>query len=283
MAWKWTASSGRLCRPIAGRLARGGLGRGRPTRGGALAMASAACLLLSTLSGCSTLSSMQLSTVMPTRLPSVLPTKSPAAQPELAPPQLSAKELDLALSLETARLAEAKGMDTEAIDSYTRARRIDPQVSGIAHSLAVLYDRAGRADAAEREYVQAVKETPRSADLLCDYGYFLHTHGRPGEAETQLRQALSLQPGHRQAQVNLALVLGTRGAFDESLRLFTEALGPAAAHHNVGMLRLKAGDRPGAIRDLSLAAARDPSLQETRAVLQSLQGTQLAAGSAPLP
>lgn len=183
----------------------------------------------------------------------------------------ASQQLDLAIHLETAELARQRGMDDEAIEQYLAARRIDPQVGEVAHPLAVLYDRAGKADAAEREYRRALEEQPHDADVLCDYGYFLYSRGRIEPAEEMLRGALEQRPGHQQAAINLALVLGSRGQYDESFRLFHSAIGPAAAHHNVGMLKLRSGDRAGAIQDLRTAAKNDPSLGQTREVLAQLE------------
>lgn len=200
------------------------------------------------------------------------PTPSVAASPiqgDSADPEASRK-LELAIRLETAALARKRGMDDEAIDQYLAARKLDPQVRGVAHPLAVLFDRAGRSDAAEKEYRAALAELPNDADVWCDYGYFLHSRQRYEEAETALRTALKKRPNHSQASINLALVVGTRGNFDESRQLFEQAIGPAGALHNVGMLKLQAGDRAGGVADLRAAAALDPSLEQTREVLSSL-------------
>lgn len=182
------------------------------------------------------------------------------------------RSLDLSICLETAELARTRGMDEEAIEQFTRARQIDPNVTGVAHPLAVLYDRAGRADAAQREYAAALQEQPSDPDVLCDYGYFLYSRDRLEEAEAKLRESLERAPKHRQAQINLGLVVGSRGEYAEAEALFRRAIGPAAAAHNVGMLKLRAGDEAGAIADLRSAAARDPSLEATRGVIAAVSG-----------
>ena len=107
----------------------------------------------------------------------------------------ASESLDLSICLETAELARTRGMDEEAIEQFTRARQIDPNVTGVAHPLAVLYDRAGRADAAEREYLAALEEEPHDPDVLCDYGYFLYSRDRFEEAEAKLRESLERSPG----------------------------------------------------------------------------------------
>lgn len=201
-----------------------------------------------------------------------LATVPTATSPSKAATATSQK-LELAIALETADLARKRGMDDEAIAQYLAARQIDPQVKGVSHPLAVLYDRAGKMDAAQREYQAAIAEVGNSADLLCDYGYFLHSRGKHDEAETTLRAALKKNPQHQQAKINLGLVVGTLGKYDEAQKWFTEAIGPAAAAHNVGMLKLRAGDTGSAIEHLRVASSQDPSLSQSREVLAKLSGS----------
>ncbi len=216
-------------------------------------------------SGCSLLNPLTRSAKEVTHLPA-----ERTSQPR---PPLAVQSNPLAIALETARLAEERGMDREAIAAYLEVRQRAPEHAGISHPLAVLYDRSGMTDAAAKEYAQALRENPKSADVHCDYGYFLYSTGEVVDAERVLRQAIQLDAGHQQAKVNLALVLGHQGKFDESESLFTEAIGPAAAKHNVGMLKLRAGDRAGAKQYLQEAAKRDPSIQEGKRVIAWLDAS----------
>lgn len=183
---------------------------------------------------------------------------------------------ELAIALETARLAEQRGMDRDAIDAYLQVRKLEPSTRGIAHALAVLYDRSAMTDAALREYQLALKETPGDADLNCDYGYFLYSRNEPENAEASLREALRVSPGHQQATINLALVIGSQGRYEEAHDLFTKAIGPAAAMHNIGMLRLRAGEVEAAKSMLAEAKRQDPSILVGESVLQ-----RLASNSSP--
>jgi Tfp pilus assembly protein PilF len=162
-------------------------------------------------------------------------------------------------------------MDREAITAYLSVRRQQPDHPGVAHALAVLYDRAGRVDEAAAEYRRALAEKPNDADLICDVGYFQYSTDRFDEAVASYRRALSLEPDHRQTKINLALLQAQRGHDEEAMRLFTEAIGPAAARHNLGMIKLRQGNSQAARALLSDAAARDPSVARmSTAVLASL-------------
>jgi Tfp pilus assembly protein PilF len=187
----------------------------------------------------------------------------------------------LAISRETARLAEERGLDSEAIQAYLDVRKLDPTAKGVAHALAVLYDRSGMTDAAAKEYQTALKESPQNADLRCDYGYFLYSTGRDAEAEESLKESLRLSPDHRQATINLALLVGHQGRYDEALTLFTKAIGPAAALHNVGLLKLQAGETIAAKQMLAEASRRDPSIRQSPKLREWLEapGSDLDGGS----
>ena len=143
--------------------------------------------------------------------------KSDAGFPPAPPPLADPTGQALEIALETARLAEERGMDREAIDAYLNVRNQQPNRPGVAHALAVLYDRTGRVDAAAAEYTRALEEEPKDADLHCDYGYFLYSSSRLDEAEASYRRALELAPHHRQTQVNLGVLLAYGGKDKEAM------------------------------------------------------------------
>mgnify|MGYP000036762186 CR=1 FL=1 len=160
----------------------------------------------------------------------------------------------------TAMQLAAHEKDEHAIAQLERARELDPGIKGVAHLLAVLYDRQGRIDAAEREYLLALKETKNSPDVLNDYGYFLYCRDELTRAEKALRDCLKQDRTHKTAILNLGMVLAKQGKNEASFAAFEKVVGPAAAHHNLGMLQLRAGSREEGLRHLEQAADRDPSL-----------------------
>ncbi len=58
---------------------------------------------------------------------------------------------------------------------------------------------------------------------------------------------------------------------DESLELFQQIVGPAAAHSNLGVLLAKAGKRDEAIEHLEQAQSMDPTLPVPPAFLKHLR------------
>jgi len=220
-------------------------------------------LMLFSFAGCSSLASLKRSVA-----------GAGTSNPPMALPQTQLANpagQELAIAWETAQLAEQRGLDSEAIAAYRQVRAADPTRPGVAHALAVLYDRSAMTDAAAREYQTALLENPKDANLHCDHGYFLYSTGNLQQAEAALRESLRLQPEHRQATINLALVIGKQGRFDEAEQLFTRAIGPAAALHNVGMLKLQAGQSTTGGEMLAEAARRDPSIGQSPRVLAWLK------------
>ncbi|MFG0254443.1 MAG: tetratricopeptide repeat protein [Rhodopirellula sp. JB053] len=194
------------------------------------------------------------------------------AQPALK--SVDASRMELQIALETAKLAEQRGMDQDAIRAYQTVRRLDPDRPGVAHRLAVLYDRLAMTDAAQREYTSALAESPHDPDLLCDHGYFQYSMGSLDEAEQTLRSCLKVDAGHDKAMVNLAVVLAEQQQFDEAQRLFETAIGPAAAMHNIGVLKLRQGHVEEGRQLIAEAVKRDPSIQQGQMVLSHVAANQ---------
>ncbi len=172
--------------------------------------------------------------------------------------------------------------DEHAIEQLEKAREINPRIKDVSHPLAVLYDRQGRFDAADREYQRALEESPRSADLLSDYGYFLYSRGNVEQAEERLRAAIKVDSGHEKALLNLGLVLGQQ-QFDEALTVFEQAVGPAAARHNLGLLHAQHGNADEARRWFAEAARLDPSLTQPREVLAWMEPNARPSDETILP
>lgn len=169
--------------------------------------------------------------------------------------------------LQTGLQLAAHEKDDHAITQLEKARELNPKLKGVAHPLAVLYDRQGRFGPAEREYERALQEEKNNADLLNDFGYFRYSQRRYEDARPLLIQARKLNPDHPRATINLAMVLAAEEDFDAAFGLFSEVVGEAAAHQNVGLLMLKAGREEEAIVHLESAADQDPSLVTAQTVL----------------
>ena len=104
--------------------------------------------------------------------------------------QLPLKSIDQHTKAEACRLTglelASHEKDDHAIAQLEQARKLEPELKGVAYPLAVLYDRQGRLDAAQREYERALLESPKDADLRNDYGYFLYSRKNYAESKKQV-------------------------------------------------------------------------------------------------
>lgn len=173
---------------------------------------------------------------------------------------------------------EQDGFPRDAAEQYAKARSVDPSLPGIAHRLAVLYDREENFEKAAPEYAAALAERPDDADVRNDYGYFRLRQGAFDEAERSLRQALELAPEHAAARGNLAQLLAETGREAEALAIYERLVGPAAARSNVGLILARRGRTPEARRHLEAAVALEPTLRPARSALDHLSRT---AGEPP--
>ena len=199
---------------------------------------------------------------------------SAVASPESPLRQTALTSRDQAhVCLQTALQLAASEKDEHALAQLKKARTLDPTLPGVAHPLAVLYDRQGQFGFAELEYERAMEEGV-TADLLNDFGYFRFSQGNLMAARQLLTQARELAPQHPQATLNLAMVTAAEQDYESALTLFEDVVGLAAAHQNVGLLMISHGQTRSARRHLSQAVRLDPSLETAAEVLARL-GTEL--------
>ena len=81
------------------------------------------------------------------------------------------------------------------------------------------------------------------------------------------------EPDHPRAAVNLGIVLGKQGRFEESFKAFGLVLSPAKAYSNVGVLMAQAGRTEEARTAFREALQREPGLPQAQALLAKLDGT----------
>jgi len=166
----------------------------------------------------------------------------------------------------TAEQFAQAGHQREAIALLLRARANDPEVP-VSHRLAVLYDRVGEHAKAKLEYKKALQADPDDAELLNDYGFYHLSRNNLDEAERLLRRAVDEDDKNQRATINLARVLAARGKHKESYQLFSQVVGPAAAHSNLGVILARQGNQQAAQEAFEKSLELDASLQQPRAFL----------------
>lgn len=194
-------------------------------------------------------------------------SSEPSAESDLTP------EESAEACVTTAHQLDSQHHAREAIALYERARGFDPSRKNLSRRLAVLYAQTNDSSKAKLEFENAIAESPSDASLRSDAGYFFFQIGDLLNAEKQLNEARKLSPGHPKGTVHLAMLRAKQNRLDESFSLFEEAVGPASAHSNLGVILAKAGQRDLAIEHLEEANHLDPLLPAPPAFLAYLRGT----------
>lgn len=121
-------------------------------------------------------------------------------------PKLDAAQLaNLNSFLQTGTAALQRNSLADARIQFETALQLDPQNAHAHHMLARIADMEARFEDAETHYLNALG-AGRNPDLLSDMGYSFMQQGRLDEARIRLRDALTMNPQHQKAKVNLAAV-----------------------------------------------------------------------------
>ena len=185
--------------------------------------------------------------------------------------ELTAVEVGQTLS------AQAKAQDdvqkiAETVAAYEKLRTTDKSQAWYAtKKLGLLYLQHNELDRAEQEFQLLWKHNPKDADTLCSLGDISYRRGHFGSAEKWFRDALSKQPDHTYALVNLGMTLAQRGQGNESVTYFKKVgLTEGEANCQVaGILKLNK-KAPEALRHYQAALVSEPGNQQARAAIAQL-------------
>jgi tetratricopeptide (TPR) repeat protein len=175
-----------------------------------------------------------------------------------------------------ARILERRREFAGAEQLYRDLLKEQPQSRDCHHRLAVMAAVQGKYEEANKLYQTALECSQPTADLLSDFGYCRYLQQQLPEAEALLRQALAIDPQHRAAMNNLALVLGELGKLDDAYRLFRQANDEAEAEANFAFICAQCGDLERALTHYSRALSVNPELRSaTEALLQVTERMQM--------
>lgn len=123
---------------------------------------------------------------------------------------------------------------------------------------------AGRLDAAEPFYREALALNPKHAEALHYYGVLHHQRGDQAAATGLLNEALDLDPNNAACWSNRGLVAAALGEHNQAITCYVRALqlqpNFADAHNNCGVALQAQGALEAAIAQYRLALAANPAL-----------------------
>lgn len=137
----------------------------------------------------------------------VAPQPAPAVGEDLA---LQVASADSALDALLLRAFEqhAAGEAGAALATCQEILSSDPEHAGAYHLSGVMAAEGGKLEMAEGLLRRAVEGAPEVPEYFNSLGFILYKLGKEDDAEAHFREALRLQPGHADAEANLAALLG---------------------------------------------------------------------------
>src|SRR5260370_22065680 len=119
---------------------------------------------------------------------------------------------------EAASLLQAGKLD-EAEPLVRRAVAAAPSNADAHNLLGTILDQRGHTQAAEREYLAALRFNPRSTSAHANLGVLLARTGRAEAAVAAFEAVLREVPDHPQATINLSLLYAARGDYSPAVPL----------------------------------------------------------------
>lgn len=175
------------------------------------------------------------------------------------------------LCMETAKTVAAQGHAMEAIKLYERAEQLDPAAAALDAKLAPLYAEVGKQDAAFERYKRCVQLSPDDTKLSNNFAWTLMEAGRFDQAVDEANRGLQSDPNNVRLRSTLAMIHYRQGDRAGSLQHFQQAHGKTAAHHNLAILDIDAGNLEAAKKHLQIAKQSTQSNSETELLLSALE------------
>ncbi len=175
------------------------------------------------------------------------------------------------LTLAWAKLKEDEGRLTDARHGYESVLKQEPKNIDALLGVARLDEKAQRLVVAEEGYVKALELQPKSPYVLGEVGKFYALQQRWDKAIPLLQEAQRMEPHEKSHHFTLAMALTKADRTDEALPHFTEAVGEAAAHYNIGRMLVESGKTAAAEQEFVLALTKDPNLSDAQYFLDELR------------
>lgn len=176
------------------------------------------------------------------------------------------------LCMETAKTVASQGHASEAIQLYERAEQLDPSAKPLDVELASLYADVGNHDAAIQRYQRCVARKPDDVELSNNFAWTLMEAQRFDQAITEANRGLQNSPDNVRLRSTLAMIHYRQGDRTAALHQFEQSLGSSAAHHNLAILDIDAGNLDAAQTHLEIAKQSAQPNSKTGFVLSALEG-----------
>ncbi len=175
------------------------------------------------------------------------------------------------ICIETARTVAEQGHVVEAIKLYERAEKLDPAAPSLDAALAPLFASVGRYDLAIERYKRCVDQSPQDVALSNNFAWTLMEAGRFDHAIMEANRGLDNHGDDGRLQATLAMIHYRQGDREKALDEFEKAHGLVAAHHNLSVLEIDAGNLESAKNHLRIAKQSAEPNSQSEVLLSTLE------------
>ncbi|MGE5194535.1 MAG: tetratricopeptide repeat protein, partial [Deltaproteobacteria bacterium] len=168
------------------------------------------------------------------------------------------------LQLALGQYHEQRGNRDEARKSYEQVLAVDSRSIEAIIGLARLDQVAGRTADAEAGFQKAIQMDPDSGRALDALGEFYAGQKRWNDAIPLLQRAQVAAPDDKTIRFHHGVALAKMGRIDQAMPLLVEAVGPAAAHYNIGLILHERGDLEGSKENFLAAIMANPRLEQAQ-------------------
>jgi Flp pilus assembly protein TadD len=176
------------------------------------------------------------------------------------------------------QMSEAGHWD-DAVELYLKAESLAPKKPKLDAKLAPAFAGAGKYAESTSRYRRLLETAPNDAELRNNFAWTLMESGDVVRAEEEFRTAMRLSPHESRAAVNLGVLLARQKRYDEALAILTSSIGEPAAHHNIGVVAIEAGDEATAVRAFEKAVSLPGAPKASVEFLASLKSNEAMSQS----
>ena len=169
----------------------------------------------------------------------------------------------------------------EARGAYDKVLELSPKNIDAMLGLARLDMQINRPADAEARLLKAQKLAPKNPQVAAALGEYHALRQDWPRAIEQMQAARTLSPYDPTFPFQLGVVQAKSGDATAALGSFTEAVGPAEAHFNLGVILNEQGKAADAEYHLQQALAKKPDLPQAQKLLASLRQTRTGLAAAP--
>jgi len=157
-------------------------------------------------------------------------------------------------------LSDGKAQAAER--EFRQAIQLRPNYADAHHFLAIVLSEQQRLQESEAEFLKAIQFDSENAEIRYRLGVVYSRQGKIQEEEKAYREAIHRDPNHAESHYNLGVLLGERRLYDEAAKEYRDAIrcnpNHGSAHYNLGRILAQQKSYEAAEREFRASLAINP-------------------------